>query len=391
MQLNGKNPEVAVEFAGDMIDKLRVTNVVQDQMAWWMAISILRMARPPTDGPALGTTFGGSSQLKLNDEQRRELSELLADAALTASSDPNLVFGVTEVMAEIEQFAPDRAEKVKTKLAAANRNQTKEQREFGAFNTLAAKGTPEELIQAAAGASGALRDAFLQAAVSKAVTQGKASDLRESIKTTVEDQSQRSKLNDLLDEQEIGWAMSHGDLESLQRLVPAIRLKEKRAEALAQMALMLEKKGEHDEALTLLDQAQALVKINFQSQSQSDALLAVLMACALIDPPRAFAAIEPIVDRANDDIAKLLLLAKLIKSTMVKNGEIVFRQPGIVSPEFVIFRYGQGIAALAKADFNRTKALADRLQRNELRIMARLLMAQTLLNRREQTALLSGR
>jgi hypothetical protein len=40
---------------------------------------------------------------------------------------------------------------------------------------------------------------------------------------------------------------------------------------------------------------------------------------------------------------------------------------------------------MAKADFNRTKATADRFQRNELRIMARLLIAQSLLRNLGQT------
>jgi hypothetical protein len=41
--------------------------------------------------------------------------------------------------------------------------------------------------------------------------------------------------------------------------------------------------------------------------------------------------------------------------------------------------YSAGIVALAKVDFARTKALADRFQRNELKVVARLLLAQALL------------
>jgi hypothetical protein len=391
IRLNQRSPEVALEFAGDLIDKLQAANLAQDQIAWWMAVTVLRMSRPPADVPTLGATLAGPSQLKLNDDQRRELAELLAEAGLSASSDPNLVFGLTEIMPEIEQLAPDRAAKIKTKMSDSSRQLPREQAEFGALSASISKSTPEELLRAAAGASGPVRDALLQTAVSKAVAEGKANELRESIKTAVEDQSQRNKLNDLLDEQQMAWALNHGDTEAVQKLLPSIRLKEKRAEALAQLALLIEKKGDHDAALKLLDEAQALVKINFQSQTQSDALLVVLLACSLIDPPRAFAAIEPVVDRANDDIARLLLLDKFVKSGMVKNGEVILQQPRLISLDFAVFRYGPGITALAKADFNRTKSLTDRIQRNELRIMARLIMVQTLLGRREQTMLVAER
>jgi hypothetical protein len=153
---------------------------------------------------------------------------------------------------------------------------------------------------------------------------------------------------------------------------------------MAQMAMLFEKNGKHDEALKLLDEAQALVKVDLQSQTQSDALMNVLLACSLVDPARAFVAIEPIVDRVNDNLAKLLLLDRLIKSGFVKSDEIILQHPGLISLDFAIFKYGPGIVALAKADFNRTIAIADRLQRNELRIMARLLIVQALLHNNEQ-------
>jgi hypothetical protein len=383
-RLNQQSPETAAEFAGDVIDKLQTADVGTDIAAWWTAIGLLRSARTPQDVPAENPAVPGSNRLKLSDDQRRELVEIVTNAILSASANPNFLSAISGVMPDVEQFAPDRAAKVKMKLAVVNRSLTIESRFGGKYDALVSKATPEELLRAAAGADDSQRDALFQAAVSKAVIQGKANDLREFIRSEVEEQSQRNRLNDLLDTDQMGWDVAHGDTESLQKLLPSIRLKEKRAEAMAQMAILLEKRGEHDEALKLLDEAQALVKVDFQSQTQSDALMMVLLACSLVDPPRAFAAIEPIVDRANDSVAKLVLLDKVVKSGVVKRGEIILQHPGVISLDFAIFKYGRGVVALANADFNRTKAAADRLQRNELRIMARLLIAQALLHSNEQ-------
>jgi hypothetical protein len=44
-----------------------------------------------------------------------------------------------------------------------------------------------------------------------------------------------------------------------------------------------------------------------------------------------------------------------------------------------MLRYGKSVSTLAKTDFDRTKGLADRLGRNELRMMARLMLAHVLL------------
>jgi hypothetical protein len=377
LQLNEKNPEAAQEFAGDVIDKIQTSNVATDTTALEMAMMLLQITRPAPAAPE-NTAASGSGRIKLSDDQRRALVYILTDAIGEAAANSNLLIGMMSVMPDIEQLAPDRADKVKAKLAT--RVLTKEDRQWGQLDSLFNKGTPEDLIKAGAGANDQLRNSYFQAAIGKAVMNGKAEALREFIKSQVTDEAQRKSLNDLLDEQQMNWSLSHGDIEEVQKQLPSIRLKEKRALAMAEIAMMLEKKGKHDEALKLLDEAQTLVKLDLTSQSQSEALLAVLLAAAIIDPDRAFTAIEPVIDRANDNLGKLLLLDKLIKSGFVKDGEIKLQRPGIISTDFAVFKYGRGVVALANADFNRTKALTDRLQRNELRVMARLLMVQSLLH-----------
>ena len=111
-----------------------------------------------------------------------------------------------------------------------------------------------------------------------------------------------------------------------------------------------------------------------------------MLGYALVDPAKAFAMIEPIVDRANDDISKLLLLDKVAKTGAVKNGEIILNQPQIPL-DYAMLKYSPGVVALGKADFDRTRALADRFQRNELKVAARLMLVQPLLRNLEQPAL----
>ncbi len=382
LQLNQSNPEAAVEFAGDLIGKIQTARVSTDGTAWGMALMLLQASRP-APAAAENTAVLSEGRIKLSDDQRRVLVEVLIDAAESVSANSNLLTGLMDALPDIEQIAPDRADKLRAKLAT--RTLTKEQTEWEQLVSLFRKGTPEDLIKAGAGATGERRNSLFLAATSKAVNSGKADTLREFIKRQVADESQRNNLNDLIDAQQMSSSLANGDIEEAQKLLPSIRLKEKRALAMAEMAMMLEQKGKHDEALKLLDDAYALVKLDLTSQSQSEALLAVLLGYAIVDPDKAFAAIEPIVDRANDNLAKLLLLDKLIKSGFVQDGEIKLQRPGILPLDFAIFKYGKGVVALANADFSRTKALTDRLQRNELRIMARLLMVQSLLRNVERT------
>jgi hypothetical protein len=384
-ELNRQSPEIAAEFTGDLIDKLQTLNVATDVVAWRTSIELLLLSRTPRDVPADDARLK-PYQLRLTDDQKRGLVELLVNAAQSLSANGNPSMDISEVMPEIEQFVPERVANIRTRMAETRRTQTKEQREWQDYNSLVDKGTPEDLVKAAAKAGEEVRRELYQAAVNKALMQNKADALRDFIKSNVEDESQRNNLTKLLDANQIGWAVNRGDIEELQKLLPLIKAKEQRAEAMAAIAMALEKKGEHQEAARMVDDALALVKVDLASEAQSNALMAVVLAYSLIDPARAFAIVEPIIDRMNDDVSRLLLLDRVVRSGAVKNGEIIMQQPGVISLDFAIFKFGQGVVAMANADFNRTKATADRFQRNELRIMARLLIAQSLLRNLEQTA-----
>jgi hypothetical protein len=377
-RLNQQKQETGTEFAGDIIDKLQTVNLATELQAWWVAADLLVISRTQNNQPPEDPTPRSSRKpLKLSDDQKRELVELLTDAGLSATVNPNALQGLNEIMAEIEQFAPDRVPKLKAKMAQATQALNQNQQDWSTYNSLFRNGTPEQMIEAAATVGEEQRNTLYREAVIKAAAEGRADTLREFINNQIEDESRKKNLLDSLDEQQIGFTANQGKIESLQKLLPLIRLKERRAWAMAELAMLLEKKGEHEKAVGLLDEAQTLVKVDFKSQTQSQALLSVLLAYALVDPAKAFGIVEPIIDRANDNISKLLLLDKIVKSGAIKQGEIILSQPGIPL-DFAIFKYGPGIVAVAKADFTRTKALADRFQRHELRLLARLLMVRAL-------------
>jgi hypothetical protein len=380
--LRQQDEDLATEFAGDIIDKFHTTDLSSDQEAFWIALFLLQSSRTPkTDSEnSQNENFPRAvwKQLKLSDDQRRELVELLTDAASSVSANPNLAGSLDEIMPEIQLFAPDRVAGIKAKMAQVNGRLTNEQKDWKTYDSLFRTATPEQMIHAANSMGDEQRRAIYREAVIVAVMRNRADALRETINTEVADETQRKSLLDSLDAEEIGNAVYQGKVDELQKLLPAIRLKEQRALAMAELAMMLEKKDRHEDALKLLQEARPLVKIDFNSETQSRAFLAVLMAYALVDPPQAFAMAEPIIDRANDNISKLLLLDKIVRTGAVKNGEIIMQDPG-VPLDFALIKYGRGVVALANADFNRTKALAERFQRNELKIMARLLIAQSIL------------
>lgn len=379
-RLNQRDQEVAAKFAGDIIDKLQTRNLATDIASSRIALNLAGWSRQPAaPEPQKDSADHKFYQLKLDVERRRQLVEIIVNAALGISANATLLNSIQDIMPEIQKFVPERVALLQKKLSVFEQTLNQEQRAWNEFSVLMRDGSPEDMIAASLKADDDERQTLRQQAIVIAIRRRRAEALREFIKTGIEDDSLQRSLIDALDTEEITAATVRGDADQLRTLLPRIRRNEERARAMAELAVVLEKEGEHDEAVRLLDEARTLIKVDLASESQSSALLSLVAAYALVEPPKAFAIIERTIDRANDQVGKALLLDKIARSGVVKDGELQIQSSSAISPEYVLFRYGKAVIALAKADFNRIKAAADRFERIELRLMMRLLLAQSLL------------
>jgi hypothetical protein len=379
-RLARKDPAKASEFAGEIISKLRMTNMATDVPSATVAIQLLQNSRMPEgDGLRARLSAMGGAPF-LSDEQRRDLAELVSNAALSASANSNLLFYLTFVLPDIQQFFPERHAALEQRVAAFKQTLNKQQRDHDALNEVISRGIPEELVRLAHSQTNRERFPLYQQAAILAVMRGNADSFRELARKEIRDEDEQRKILDLVDAEQISVFAGRKQVAELRKLLPKIRSKEERARALVETALILKEKGEDAEAATLLDEAATLIKTDLSSETQTNALLVLLCAYAVIDPPKAFALAERTIDEANDQISLLMLLDRVVKSGAVKKSEIILDQAGIMPLDMLIYKYGKGVGALAKADFNRTRALADRFDRPELRVMARLLIAKGILS-----------
>ena len=380
-QLIHTDSEKATQLGGEVITKLQTTNIATDSRASIVALQLLEYSRTPE------TTNASSAErakpLILSDDQKRQLVEVLVNAALSASANSNLLAEIPEMMPEIERFFPERRAALERKLTAFDATLTQGQRNQNTYNSLIRRGMYEEIIQsAAAAADDQTRLMLYRQAAIIAVGKGQTDSFRDFVGKEVSDSDERRKILDYLDTEEISTAAGRKQIDHLRKLLPKIERKEERARAMAALALLLKEKGEDAEAATMLDEAATLIKTDLKDEKQTEPLLTLLYAYAIIDPPKAFALAERTVDRANAQITLLMLLDRVIKSGAVKKSEIILEQAGILPLDVLVLRYGKGVAALAKADFNRTRGLAERFDRNELRLMAQLLIVKGLLQPR---------
>lgn len=238
-QLNQKDAEKATQFASDIIAKLQTINVATDRQASIIGIRLIESSR-----------LHNERTLSISDEQKRTLIEIFTNAALSTSANSNLLFQMSEITPEIQQFFPERRALIERKLAAFDETSSKHQRDNSRYNTLIRGGMVEELVRTAATADDETRLSLYNQAVIIAIGQGKSDAFRDFITKEVSDSEDRQKILDSLDDEEISTAAGRKQLDALQKLLPKIRRKEERARAMAELAIMLKEKGDDEQAST---------------------------------------------------------------------------------------------------------------------------------------------
>jgi hypothetical protein len=108
------------------------------------------------------------------------------------------------------------------------------------------------------------------------------------------------------------------------------------------------------------------------------------------DPEKAFSMVEDLVFRLNDVAAAFVRFAEFIdtEGVILENGELLFDGLGggmLAQMKRTLDGSGSMVKTLAEADLPRTKALADRFDRPEIRVAARLLILNSLFTIEQKT------
>ena len=384
-RLNDKDKEMASRFASDIISKLRSENLSTNNEAAWFAIVMLRAGiQSEGEGASLqfGLGRGGRTQFILDDQQLRDLLDMVTVAALKDTPSPALFTFLPWLMPEIEKRLPERVPALRSKIAAVNRTLDPEQRMYAEHQELLRRGTIESLLEAAAKAPDKGREMLYEQAAWKAFNQGDAERARQIVNAHIRDTKSRERVLESFDRMALWAAISKENLEEARQKLPRIKSKEARAGVLTQMAFLAASKKDRKLALELLDEARSLINLKPKNDQQLYALLMVIRVYAMVEPIKAFEMIESLVDQANTLLAAASALSGfLLPSGTFKNGEMVMAT-GYSNVGMRFSHFGKELGALALVNFERTKAAADKFQRNEARVMARLFIAQAVLSQR---------
>ncbi len=403
--LQRKDAETATKLANSIVERLRNTNFQSNPEAAYVAAEMLNMNAHPERYAQQAAMMGEpalvdaakdatkdtakKTQPLLNDTVMRDLTEAIVSAILNNSAGrEGFLYQSSTLLPLIEKYAPTRAPQVRRKLADVKQLLDPQERAFMKYQEQMQNGTTDSLLQAASQAPAEVRDMLYQTAAWKALAQKDTARARQIIQDNVSNAQERTQLLAQIDRQALTQALKQGKLDEARQMLRerGTRSKKDQAMLLAMLAQAAAKKGERKFALDLLDEARQLVpNAQAQNQDQLDAQLAVAAAYTFVEPTRSFEIVEPMIDQANELIRAAALLDKFGNSgqRFFRNGELILTMAGAASP-MIRSRYGRALTLLANADFDRARGDAGRFQQPELRIMARLLIAQGALDTRQQ-------
>jgi hypothetical protein len=382
-RLSQKDPEAATKLAGKIVERLRGETAGGGREAWMVAASLLRGVLLPQTGEQIRYYNNipvpsprapeKPKPLVMEDSDVRDLADLVATAALKDSSANGaygMMMSIRPLLPELEKRVPARAAQLRLKLAEMDKALDPRARAWAQYDSLMGR-PPEGILEEAAKAPAEMRGQLYMAAATKLFQAGEVEKARAVVNDNLRGQ-EREQMLAYLDNAEVARAVERGNTDDARAVVSRVKSKERRASALAELATVYAAKGDRKTAGGLLEEARGLLDRQPDNEREVEALLEVARGYALVEPSKTFEMIDPLIDQANDMMSAAALLEKF----------------GAGGATYA--RHVKALAELARVDFDRTRQTADRFNRDEARLMARLIVARSVLSDRPDPAATPG-
>ena len=411
-QVQQKDAESATKLAEKLVSQLQPEELLAKQDAARLSLNILRT------GPRPDKKAGGAAQPApanpdqvLSQSSFRDLMAATITAALratpqtgsnaqrgpggfrggpggpraTAPAAPQsaadlaqanaraLLSGLQTMLQQVDATLPERSLALRTKLTQMGMDNDPRGR-FDQFQSLIQQGTSESLMTAAASAPAGMQSRIYQQAAMKALDEGNADRAREIANQHL-DETTRNNVLRAADLKQSVRSASADKMDEIRKTIASAKSDEERLSMLLQFAESLE--GDSPKlALQLYDEARGMVARRATNYSNFESQLEVADAVADLDPARAFDTLEPGINQLNELLSAAATLSGF-EVNLFRDGELPLQNGSQLAG--IVTRFGAELAELARKDFERAQAMADRFQLTEPRILTKLAMARGVL------------
>jgi hypothetical protein len=301
------------------------------------------------------------------------------DAQIEQSNARNLLNGLQPLLSQIDQYLPTRAQSVREKLTELGMVNNQRNNLNQVFNLMRQGASSDSLVTAAQTAPPQMQTRIYQQAALKALDEGNADRARQIASDHLQGTT-RDRVLQQVEFRQISEKTEATKLDELRQTLASLRTDDERIDLLLQLSTATRQKNPKL-AMQLLDQAKQLASRRATSYQQFEQQLRVAEAFRELDAARSFEVLEPGILQLNELLSAASVLSGF-EINVFKEGELPLENRSNLSG--MVTRYGQTLGALARLDFDRAQALANRFQLAESRILARLSIAQALLGRPRQ-------
>jgi hypothetical protein len=393
VRLRASEPEQAAQLAKDLAAKLLTEKLLKDPEAATLAVSLLRTAHAPVVRfPPFPTTSTPQSKTEvplLSERDYKDLFEKALNEALSLSATSSDEYSPeksaaqtilsalkSSMSSELTTYAPGNVAAVDKKIAELT--DPEEDESAGSWQKYQEKieaGTMEAAMEEVAHAPEEMKETLGQIVVQKAISTGDFARARQLVKDTVSHPMQRRQVMSQLEWLEILQDASKGKIDEALRAVANLRASRRRATLISQIVNLIGPGLTTAKSVELLEQARSLVSSSgrVENQDQMSALLEIARVLSRYDAKRAFEVVEPLLDQFNEMSAAALVLDGFGEE-IFQDGELQLAETsglGKVGTQLI-----EVLGTLSRLNFDRAKAGADRLARQEIQILAYLTIAQ---------------
>lgn len=404
LQLRTKDAEAARKLTSSIVQKLRGMDFSNDYEAMNLLTSLVNLTRPasasvsggnsssPTNAATAATTTTTMSSgqrpneaapvVGTDEQTRRELLDTAVSAIINTQTNrlhplQGLAKALQDQMPEVEKSVPTRIAPLRRKLAEFEKIVDPRVRAWRDQQAVIESGSIDSLLEAAAKSPPDMREQLYSQAAWKAMGQGDTERARLLAEKITHPQQRAQLLREI--ERQTGWrALEQRNLEEAQRALVRASTPEERVPLLIGLAGIAATKEEtKKQARAFLDEAISLIGVRAENQVLFSLKLQVAETYAQLDAARSFELVEEGVEHLNELVAAAAVLNGFGFDAF-KDGEMTPRNgyPWSALAEQSV----NVLATLARTDFDRAAAIAQRFARPDVRVMIRLGFAQRLLD-----------
>lgn len=386
INLSEKDREGAAKLLSDIIKKLQSENLLRNQEAASMAVSILSLLYTNDSFKPNQTSEKGEHAIA-DAQEARELMELVLTAAVNSRTDADPSDGMARsiaqtflsqlkpLMPQIEKFSPSHAAQLARKQAQFNRTLDARTRFWQENSEIMQKGSVEDLLDLASKAIPEMRSEMIQQAAGRAFSEGNVERARQIINDNISDATLRKQMIANIDGQLFWQRMNEGKLAEARQILGKLRGVD-RAQMLVHLGTAAASRGDKTSASQFLEEAWGMVNPKPENYNELQMQINIAGAYNSFAPERSFGIIEGLTGQLNEMLSAAEVLNGF-EQQYYKQGELLSSSSNLSG---MLDSYDNELASLARTDFERAKNIAGSFQRREVRIMARLRIAQEILS-----------